>query len=87
MASCKPNDQVLLALLKAAERIGAASRREYMAQVKRDRRGRLTRGYTLNENHQRLMTTIDNYARCRIDSNEAMSVLHEYGVLKARTKR
>jgi len=83
---CKPNDRILGALLKAAERIGEKSRAEYMAQVKRDRKGRVTRSYTLNEAHQRVMTTIDAYSRCKINDDEAMSVLHEYDVLKKRIR-
>ena len=84
MPTCKPNDRVLSALLTAAERIAARSRPSYMAQVKRNRRGQVTRGYSLSEPHKRVMDTIDAYSRCKINDDEAMSVLHEYDVSKAR---
>jgi len=87
MSRCKPNERVLKALLTAADRIGAASRKHYMASVKRNRRGQVTQGYTLTEDHQRVMSTIDKYARCKIGDEDAMAVLHEYGVFKSRTAR
>lgn len=84
MANCKPDDRILTALIKASEKIAAQSRAAYMAQIKRDRRGRVMQGYRLNEGHQRVMETIDAYSRCKIDGEQAMSVLHEYDVNKAR---
>lgn len=87
MPKCKINDRILGALLTAAARIGAANRKQYTAAIKRDRRGNVTRGYTITEDHQRVITTIDQYARCKINDEDAMAVLHEYGVFKARTSR
>jgi hypothetical protein len=84
VAACRPNDRIFTALLRAAEKIGERSRAAYMAQIRRDRRGRVTQGYRLNEGHQRVMDTIDAYARCKIGDEQALSVLHEYDVNKAR---
>ena len=79
-----PNDTVLKALLRCADQIGTVNRQAYMCQVRRNRYGRVTRGYCLTEAHQRVMGTIDAYARGRLADEEAMSVLHEYDVFKER---
>lgn len=87
MSKCKPNERIFTALLTAADRIGAANRKYYMAMIKRNRRGQVTKTYSLTEDHQRVMKTIDKYARCKIGDEAAMAVLHEYGVFKARTSK
>lgn len=82
-----PKDQVLTALLTAADRIGKAERAGYASQVKR-RRGssrKVVSGYRISGAHQTVMQAIDDYTRGKIDDEAAMAVLHEYDVLMART--
>jgi hypothetical protein len=83
-AKCQPDERILSALLHTAEQIGRRAAPAYMKQIKRDRRGRVTAGYSISEAHRHVTDTIDAYARCKINNEEALSVVTEYGVMKAR---
>jgi hypothetical protein len=79
-------DTAWLALQRAAERIALS---EYLAghyKVQR-RRGKVVRGYTLSEAHRTVLAAMNALGRDEITPEEAMAVLHEYDVLKARTAK
>jgi hypothetical protein len=76
--------QAYRALMFAAERIGRANYQAGLYRVRRDRRGRVTTGYSITETHQRVINTSSQVCGGRITPEEAMAVLHEYDVLKER---
>ncbi len=77
------NIQVYEALMKASEKIGAAMRKDYMAQIKR-RKGQVVKGYTLSEAHRKVQEMLDKYSRGKVSDEEAMAILHDYDVIKER---
>lgn len=78
-------EKAWLALSKAAERIGLAEFRAGHYKVRR-RRGRVISGYSLSEAHRTVIDAMGALGRDEITPEEAMAVLHEYGVLRARTR-
>jgi len=78
-------DQAYDALRKAADRIADNAYRAGLYKVKR-RKGKVVEGYRLTEEHARVLSTLDALSRKRITPDEAMSVLHEYEVVGARTE-
>jgi len=79
-------EQAYAALMKAAERVGANAYKAGLYKVKRDRKGNVVRGYTLTPEHQELMTAMDALGRGKISAEEAMVVVNQYEVTKARIK-
>lgn len=74
------------ALVKASERIGMNAYKAGLYKVKRNRKGEVIKGYSLTPEHQELVTAIDALGRGNISAEEAMSLLHQYEILEARTK-
>jgi hypothetical protein len=79
-------ERVWLAFQRAAERIGRAEHAAGRYNITR-RRGRVVRGYTISEAHQRVIDTMDALGSDKITPEQAMAVLHEYDILQARTRR
>lgn len=78
--------QAYQALVKASEKIGLNAYKAGLYRVKRDRKGNVVQGYSLTPEHQELVTAIDALGRGAITAEEAMSLLHQYEILNARTK-
>jgi len=84
--STSSKDQALRALKSAAEKIGMHAYRAGLYKVKRNRKGKVTQGYTLTPEHQEVITTIDALSRDLITPEVAMGLLHGYEVFNSRTK-
>jgi hypothetical protein len=81
---CEIDDQVYRALRTAADRIGSGAYRAGLYKVKYNRKGQVVHGYRLTEAHERVLDTLNAYCRGKLTKNDAMAVLHEYDVSKAR---
>jgi hypothetical protein len=73
------------ALQRAAERIGKAEHAAGRYKVQR-RRGKVVRGYSITEAHQRVIEAMNALGRDKITPEQAMAILHEYDVFQARTR-
>jgi 6-phosphogluconolactonase (cycloisomerase 2 family) len=79
------HDQAYMALQKAGERIGAAEFGAGHYKVKR-RQGKVIQGYSISPEHKQVIDALNDLGRFKITPEEAMNVLHEYDVIKARTR-
>ena len=77
-------DQALHALKVAAERVGRNAHQAGRYKVKRNRKGQVISGYTLTPEHQELIIAIDALSRDRISPEEAMAIVNQYEIVKAR---
>ncbi len=68
----------------AAERIGRANYAQGLYRVRRNRRGRVTTGYSITDAHRRVIDTSSQVCGGRITPEEAMAVLWEYDVTRER---
>jgi hypothetical protein len=79
------HDQAYSALQAAGERIGAAEYAAGRYKARRGRTGKVTQGYTISSEHKQVVDALNDLGRNRISPEQAMAILHEYDVLKART--
>jgi gamma-glutamylcyclotransferase (GGCT)/AIG2-like uncharacterized protein YtfP len=79
-------EQAYAALLQAAERVGFNAYKAGLYKVKRDRKGNVVRGYVLTPEHQELITAINALGRGEISAEEAMALVSQYEISKARLK-
>jgi hypothetical protein len=80
------HQRVRNALLKAAERIGTNAMQAGLYKIRRNRAGKVIHGYTLTPEHVHVLETLSEFDHGKISGEEAMAALHEYDVLRTRTK-
>lgn len=79
-------DQAHHALLIATDRIGKNAFKAGLYKVRKDRKGKVIQGYSLTPEHQEVMTAIDALGRNLITPEDAMNVVSQYEVSRARLK-